>query len=258
MPFQHYLPASFLGIFSQDTNPRGRERPVCVLDKRRGELFTVTAGRICGEKNYYQTGGSGWNIDTVLSGYEPVLHTALDDLIAERLDAVTWLGTAVEFVTALMTRGPDFAKRFEHRLGPIIPMLFSDTQLRAHNTNGARAMEQQRLRASVCCARWQLLETSGRYSQFTNDMGYTPFLDTRNGDRGIAVPISPRHVLNIIPRTNRTIAVAREGKWWPIIERGFVDDRDHFGFLRALAYSAQRFVIAPNAEALGAAARQSR
>jgi hypothetical protein len=83
-------------------------------------------------------------------------------------------------------------------------------------------------------------------------MGYAPFLDTPNGDRGIAVPISRRHVLNIIPRTNRTIAVAREGKWWPIIERGFVDDRDHFGFLRALAYSAQRFVIAPNAEALGA------
>src|ERR1700730_8647649 len=114
MPFQHYLPATFLAIFSNDTNPVRRDRPLCVLDKRRGALFTVTAARICGEHNYYyQEDGGGWttsDIDRVLSGYEPVLHTALEDLIAGRLDAVTWLGTAVEFVTALMTRGPDFAR----------------------------------------------------------------------------------------------------------------------------------------------------
>jgi hypothetical protein len=110
--------------------------------------------------------------------------------------------------------------------------------------------EQQRLRTPVFCARWLLLETTGRYPQITNDMGYTPFWNIRNGDCGIAIPVGKRHILNVMPQMQRVIAIGENGRWWPTIERGVIDDEDHLRFLQAMVGYGQRFVVGPDARAL--------
>jgi uncharacterized protein DUF4238 len=116
MAFDHFLPATYLAIFSDDGNPVRRERGLYVLDKRRGGLFPSKAARICGENDLYQIkDGAGWSVsavDQAMSTYEPVLHIALEELIAGNLDAPTWAATVAAFVVGLMVRGPDFKRRF--------------------------------------------------------------------------------------------------------------------------------------------------
>jgi hypothetical protein len=183
-----------------------------------------------------------------MSGYEPVLHIALEEMIAGHLDAVTWISTLVPFVVALLVRGPDFNRRFEERLELILPGVTMITG--PDNTNYSRIMEQQRLRMAIVGARWVVCETSGRFTQITNDLGYIPLLEDQTRRVGIAIPIGPRHILNIIPVVKRFVAVARDRKWWPIIEARTITDSSHKHFLRLAAQHAQRFVIGPDEQTM--------
>lgn len=119
MPLHHYIAATFLANFSRDQNPRRRKRVLWAVDKRAGRIFATTAERICGIHDFYTVRSSGWPedaIDRSLSGFEPTLHLALQELSKRTLDAATWAGTLVPFVTSLLTRGPDFNERYEDRL----------------------------------------------------------------------------------------------------------------------------------------------
>jgi hypothetical protein len=183
-----------------------------------------------------------------MSTYEPVLHIALDEMIAGTLDARMWAATCVAFVVGLLVRGPDFTKRFERRIEPLVQLMqhMRTPDDWADNNSFARMFEQQRLRTPIFCARWLLLETSGRYRQITNDLGYTPFRDMHTGEYGIAIPVGTRHILNLTPRMKRVIALGRDGRWWPTIERGFVHDDNHLQFLHATAAYGRRFIIGPD------------
>jgi hypothetical protein len=131
MAFDHYLPATYLAIFSDDANPVRRERGLYVLDKLDGHLFPSKAGRIGGENDLYRVrkpDDFAWPataVDEAMSTYEPVLHIALDEMIGGTLDARMWAATCVAFVVGLLVRGPDFTKRFERRVGALMQRIWT-------------------------------------------------------------------------------------------------------------------------------------
>jgi len=249
MAFDHYIPASYLGRFSTDTNPVRRKRRLWAVDKREKLLTQTTAREICGEQNFYALSPKNEDprfVDSEWSGYENRLNPALDNLIAGKLDARDWLKTLVVFAAALLVRGRDFEARFDERFEGIdLPKY-----LNRDNTNVARLMELQRLFASVIGARWLLLETSGNNAQITNDLGYTPFMNPQLGESGIAIPVSHKHILLVIACRKRTIAHVENGAWVPNIERNALEDDAHAMFLDSIAGCAQRYVIGPDETAM--------
>jgi|SRR5665213_465210 len=248
MARDHYIPATYLAIFSDEVSVPRRSRALCIINKRTGVMFRSNAGAICSPIDFYHFGGGGWSTDAVdkyVSAYEPLLHVALEDLIHDRLSAATWASTLVPFVTSLFLRGPDFNGRFEARLGDLQKLRGS-----TDNTNIARVFEEQRLLMPVLAARWILVETSGNLLQITNDLGYTIFREVVSMKMGISVPIGPHHILQVIPTRKHCVAVVRDRGWWPNIERYSIDDHNHQQFLDWMAFYAQRFIIGPNERSL--------
>jgi hypothetical protein len=254
VPFDHYLPASYIARFSEDRSEPKRSRRVWVFDKRRAAVFSTPAANICGARDFYTLEAAYARprarfIDDLWRVYEPRLGTAIDALIDGSIDAHTWTGVMVNFVAALLVRGPDFSYRFQSRLAWVASSI--PRALSSSHTNYARLMELQRLRAPVIGADWVVLTTTGSNSQTTCDLGYTGFVHVESGRRGMAVPLGPHHLLLVIPALKRTVAVARGGKWWPVIRYGILADEQHLGFLETLARNAQRFVIGPTERAVG-------
>jgi hypothetical protein len=247
MPFDHYIPAGYLGRFSNDTNPVRRNRRLWAVDKRENRLFQATAAELCGLHNFYTLSPKNEDprfVDSVWAGYENRLNPALDQMIVGRLDAMEWLKTLVVFAAALLVRGGDFNSRFNDRFSALGPGL--EDRLTSDNTNLVRLMELQRLFASMIGARWLLLKTSGKYTQITNDLGYTPFLKADRQESGIAIPVSHQHILLIIACRRRVIARGQNGKWVPEIERSTLTDEAHAAFRENIAACAQRYVIGPD------------
>jgi Protein of unknown function (DUF4238) len=251
MAFDHYIPASYLGRFSNDTDPVRRKRRLWAVDKRENLLNLTTAGELCGLHNFYKLSAKNEDprlVDSQWSGYENKLNPALDDMISGKLDALSWLQTLVVFVAALLVRGGDFETRFNERFEGI--GLNEAGLMTRDNTNVARLMELQRLFASVIGARWLLLEASGNNAQITNDLGYTPFMNPQNGESGIAIPVSRKHILLLIACRKRVIAHAVDGTWVPNIERNTLEDEAHAMFLYSIASCAQRYVIGADETAM--------
>lgn len=253
MPFDHYLPATYLARSSLDTTGPRRNRRVWVVDKRSASLFRTPVASICGDADLYTVDHENPRIiDGMWSGYEGRLHDALNNLIAGTIDARTWANTLVQFVAALLVRGRDFDQRLQQRLVPgfgpaIIPLLGE----RPDNTNWARLMEWQRLRASVIGARWSVLQTTGHFMQITNDLGSNGHMEFATRTLGIAIPIGVQHILTVRPTTRpHVVAIAKDGVWWPRIEYHKIDDAQQQGALRAFAASAQRFIVGPDEETM--------
>lgn len=109
MPFDHYLPATYIARFSLDSTEPRRKRRVYVVDKQLGVVFRTPVENICGEKEFYSVEHDNPRIvDGMWSVYEGRLNVALDRLVDRSVDARLWANTLVPFVTALMVRGRDF------------------------------------------------------------------------------------------------------------------------------------------------------
>jgi hypothetical protein len=108
MSLQHYLPASYLGRFSHDSSEPKRDRTLWVVEKRAPKIINMSAARVCAANDLYDVGipENPNVIDDMWSSYEPELGAALDLLISRQLDAKVWATTLVQFVSALLVRGP--------------------------------------------------------------------------------------------------------------------------------------------------------
>lgn len=117
MPFDHYIPASYLGRFSSEEDRPRRRRRLWIADQQQGRVLWQAAETICGARDFYSVSSSldPRLIDKMWTSYEPDLNRALDRLITGQLDAAQWLKTLVRFVAALLVRGPDFDVRFNAR-----------------------------------------------------------------------------------------------------------------------------------------------
>jgi hypothetical protein len=253
MARDHYIPASVIGRFSVDPSTSARERFVFVGRRGQPEVFRVKAGQFGSVNDLYRVKTQiFWGpydtdsaaVDRAVSGYESALPEALDGLDGgERIGLQSWLRTLVPFVASLFVRGNDFAGRFEARPGVAASGLSS-----SDNTNGARALELQRLLAPVMGARWVVLHQTAGEPFLLNDLGLMPTLDLVTDERGWAIPIGLHAVLGLFPRTARTIAKYRAGFWYPVIEHRYVDAMETHSFNDAMAESAMDWIAGPDGE----------
>jgi hypothetical protein len=63
MARDHYIPATYLAIFSDEVSLPRRNRTLCVINKRTGAMFRSNAGAICSPIDFYNYGGGDWPTD---------------------------------------------------------------------------------------------------------------------------------------------------------------------------------------------------
>jgi tetratricopeptide (TPR) repeat protein len=246
MPRHHYLPASFLALFSLDikTLP-SRKRSLIIGDLNHNNLFSDSAEDVGCINNLYQQSEFSTKpdlIEDIWAQYETSLPSAIEKLIGATLDAETWARILVPFVTGLFVRGPDFQDRFNSRIKAI-----GIDPVNKDNTNGARLFEFQRLLAPVIAAKWIVISITGEGYLITNDLGYAPFANILTGDRGIAIPLGLRHILAISPVTKRTIVNFNKGKWIPAIDYVDIPPDNHLSLNTTIASS---FIFGPDAASI--------
>ena len=248
MARQHYLPATYLASFSSENILPRRKRKIVQGDKKTGKVAKGSAESFAHVKDLYTLlaptapGHSARNpalVDNIWSKYERELATVIQRLIDRSLTAIEWARTLVPFVTCLLIRHPEFTVRFNNRL-----MGLSDV-VPADNVNTARTIELQRLLGPVLAAEWIVSEVGGAGNLITNDLGFAPFMNSIR-QVGLAVPISHRYVLQVIPRRSRQIIEAKNGEWFPIIKYLPLEPDNHEGLNKALDAIARRFIYGEN------------
>ena len=255
MPLHHYLPATFLASFSSDSStlPR-RNRRLYVGDVKKKRVFSAPASKVGAVNNLYTVVSRiGANadpevVDRIWSDYERELAEAIKLLIAGKVDARTWARVLVPFVSCLFVRGLDFNERFDRRMDGIDIEDLNTGLLSKDNTNVARLMELQRLLGPVAVAKWIVIRVLGQKPLVTNDLGYAPFTNSGTNEAGVAIPLDSSNVLAIVPRIKGRVAVARPGRWIPVI--GYVEEPpdNHELLNQVLCATAQRFVFGPDKE----------
>lgn len=249
MPLHHYLPASFIARFSSDMRKRqARDKRVYVGDKRNQTLFSSSAGKVGCINNLYTLTHHHIDpeeVDQTWTEYERRLPVAIDSLINKTVDTDTWIRVLVPFVACMLVRSPDFEDRFFERFPPEhrekLNGLFTSDQ-----ANRARLREIPRLLTGVLAAKWIVLTAHGKEQLITNDLGYSPYINPTTGDRGLAIPLSSKKILAIVPgKEDRTILYAEGDKWVPNIAYMDLPPGNHEGLNVALAHIALRFIFGP-------------
>ena len=243
MPLHHYLPASYIGLFSfEKTIPR-RNLKLFAGERRKAKIIHAPAGKLGRVKDFYSLMGKEVDsqlIDNVWSDYESELAKVLDKLIEGSINAVEWARTLVPFIACLMVRGTDFNVRFDRRIMGL------GVEVSESNTNYARIFELQRLLGPVCVADWIVSSVQGDGDLITNDLGFAPFRYGPTGEIGLSIPISHTHILQIIPKRSRRIVVAKNGEWFPRIRYLDLSPGNHLGLNESLGNIAQRFIFGPD------------
>ena len=256
MPNHHYLPATYLSAFSDDTTslPR-RDQFIWVGTKGNNQIRKQKASNVGCINNFYTVEDRFTHkdenrnpeiIDKVWEKYETSLSEAIEKLIDRNLDARIWGRILVPFVACMLVRGPDFDERFVRRMENL-GFTHPHDCFSKENINYARIIELQRLLGSIAAAKWIVLSIHGFADPLiTNDLGYTPFIHKLSPDKGIAIPLDKFHILLIIPQTHKVILRADGEHWIPLIEYEQISAENAKEFNAAIANCAREFVISSN------------
>jgi len=213
MAKHHYLPAALIGGFSADSSRPLRERVVWVRRRGVSRAFHNSAENLGYVRDLYTLiedhGQPPDMIDRAWRVYEPGLPdgiAALIDSHARPLRADVWTRVLVPFAVGLFVRGPEFNRRFETRLVPIIgttSTFFTPTRI-TDNTNQARLFEMQRLMFPIVTAEWTVVHCTGSGIAITSDVGYCLMRHLQGGGVGYAIPLRPDAVLVLRTRSEIT------------------------------------------------------
>src|SRR5947209_6550054 len=111
MAKDHYLPAAFIGRFSQDTLGALRDRHIWVNNGKARKILKSTPASIGYKKGLYNL-KDGSNIDKW--DYESSLNITLTKISnRQQISLDDWLRIAVPFITGLFVRGKEFNRRYE-------------------------------------------------------------------------------------------------------------------------------------------------
>ncbi len=260
---QHYLPASFIGRFSNEKKGSLRERTVWMLEKGTSRFVEKKAEDIGYLVNFYLLNGTqtipNSKVDDIWGEYEKKLDsalTALSDFRQNSIDANTWLRVLVPFVASLFVRGPEFVDRFNERevVKEIYQSDFGDENWRKDNTNIARVFEMQRLLTPVIAARWVVMHKHESDPFITNERSFGLFLPPGSETPGIAIPLGKETVLGLIPTwpdAGKFILIEKGKRQWRTpIERVYLSGNNFNDFNRTFAETSTNFIIGPSAESV--------
>ncbi|MFG2117814.1 DUF4238 domain-containing protein [Streptomyces sp. NPDC048710] len=251
----HYIPACYLGRFSDEKQEKARLQRIHVARFTTKKVYRQKADQVGAINNFYrvQTNGNGnpLFLEENWQGYEAKLASTLDQLEEVKhgnsidLGAEQWLRVLVPFVTGLLVRGPDFNRRFDRRLVSNFgneESAYRHIQDKDDNANVARVMEFQRLLSGIIAADWRLLVSPER-NLITSDLGYAIAYIPAVSRYGYVVPISPRAALEIIPRRRREVLLAKGiSRWIASIEHRAISDQQAHALNTAVAKRATDFI----------------
>src|SRR3990172_2811620 len=92
MPLHHYLPATYLALFSIDENLERRKRLLTMGDKKSGKIITAPASNLCGINDLYTLREDPANSQLIdlLWSYESNLAQSVNLLINKSINANIW------------------------------------------------------------------------------------------------------------------------------------------------------------------------
>ncbi len=236
MPYQHYIPATFLANFSQHIeNPR-RNSIVWVGDKVYTEdpIRKSAVNRVCGQNDIYSPpNGMVKSIDE-LWNYEGGLPEGIQKLIDGQVDSELWMTILVPFVVSLFIRSTDFEKRFRERI------LIRELPQERIEINNARTFELQRLLCPILTAQWIVQTIQGDDDLIINDVGFIPCEHLLLNHRGFAIPLDRRHILILATRRDGVLLENKNGIWYPRIMYESLTKDSQINFNRLMSeYSNQ-------------------
>jgi len=145
VPLDHYQPAAFIGGFSQDVQPRSRDRAGWVARRGVRGPYRRRAAKVAAKRNLYPA-----RIDAIWRQSEALLPEAIAVLadgpggIDERA-LYLWHRSLVPFLAGLFVRGPEFHERYHARFGDELRTVMSEHFGGPNaSTDIARIVERQR------------------------------------------------------------------------------------------------------------------
>jgi hypothetical protein len=227
---QHFLPASIIGNFSNQSSGPGRKRPIWVKILELNKIYESIPERVANVEGFYDLEKEGNTISTVDDMWTKVEKDLpneiknLEQSYEEPFKATSWV-TLVQYVAHLFVRGPDFNSRYYERIGRLLEYL--DHNIR-DKTNMARIIEVQHFYAPIMYADWVLVHNTSDLPIIQNDIGYSMFQDIPTRTQGFVIPLSKDIALMMAQgeRTKRAIApLAYVDNDWHVIDlrHSFVD-----------------------------------
>lgn len=224
MAKDHFIPAALLGRFSEDESGPLRQRRLHVVSRHTPGRVTTAASigykkRLYDvDQDFFQT-SQGRAIDKLWDAYEPQLPRVLDDLIAGTLSASDWIRILVPFVAATFARDRSYEARIVARLKEDgvedpqteAPDLFDKTHL---NLN--RLVEMNRFAARAIVCEWCVFELDGDIVIPDLGFGFDLLSDPDEEPErvGFMLPVGRRHILELMPVTERVLATRSvDGTW---------------------------------------------
>ena len=276
-PKDHYLPAAYLGGFSNSEERRLRKRTLWAARRHVGQAFRQSAENLGYSRGLYRLEepiGANNDVNFAWERSEAELPRAMEELAqaahrGTQIPARAW-AKLVPFIAGLFVRAPEFEARFEARMEDLLGDGFSE-MLCPDNTQTARLFELQRLYAPVMHAEWKLLINTSRRPLITNDLGYMLMAgpapsgaDTSAKVAASTDGLSPGDIAYFVPLSRDIAAILRfvpdrrvivwwdeqAADWWVDLESFEVNDEQVADANRDLAasglveiYGARRDVV---------------
>ncbi|MFC8042969.1 hypothetical protein [Nocardia sp. NPDC057353] len=188
-------------------------------------------------------------VDETWARYEDAIPSMIESIkkpvFPGLIKSTVWMQTLLPLVAGLFVRGSDFdhGKRVVRFDSDGNPIDFAEKTM----SNLARLPEQIRLLAPLMAAEWGIVKFD-EGGVISSDRGYTLIGEEGKGIVGIAVPLSPRHVMTVKIGSRNTIAVALKGDWYTPLRMSRGTARMATDISRSMARNARDFIIGPNRE----------
>lgn len=263
MSRQHYLPASYVGRFSLNSEGSLRDRAIWVQRVQRVP-YKASAEYVGHARRLYdrESADAGARSVDRSWAYEARLPQAIDALSdpATPLDGGIWMQVLVPFISSLFIRGLDFKQRYASRLpgitGPADDGSASVPLDSWHdNTLTSALIEWQRLLAPIIAAQWIVLHGSGAPILPTNDVAHCLTSPPGEPDRiAYAFPLDPSTMLVLERRPVRRVLDWDGTCWTAPVEHKLMPDTDLMNARLPIQHGALREVYGPTLESVAFAA----
>ena len=254
---QHFIPAAYLGRFSDSGVGRVRSRPIWAVDRRASRPLRTTAEHVARASGLYDltdtTYPPGGTVDTAW-GYESGLPQALDALAMDTqpLAGRAWAVNLVPFVAGLFMRGPEFHEEFAERLPASLVTKFLENQ--PDQATLARLIDFQVLLAPVMASRWTVMHFPVGSNIVTSDRGYALTTTPEGAHPSYVIPIDPRTALVVTPQMLGAPLVWEDDRWLADVTHVEVARAEAPALNRAIGAFARNAVYGPSADSTAEAA----
>ena len=218
---QHHIPASALGLFSDQPARELRTSRLHVVRRGVPKPFVTTAEKVGWSRDAYEyqertpeNDPMYYSIDALWTGYEADVPQAIRALVddASSLSGRRWLHCLVPFAAAALVRSPEFLSRFSRRMLGVDPAVFNERD----NALSIIVIELWRLLALVMAGSWTVIKPAPGKHFIANDRGWYLIGADERATPGFFIPLTPNALLHVRPKWRREILRSNGIQWMAV------------------------------------------